>query len=258
MGLKCSNRNCSFDVLRIICMMMIVTLHFLSHGNMLNFFSKGEVSYYIIALIRTLCICSVNVFVLITGFFMINKEGINFRRLLSIIFSVFFYSWIYLGLNIVFQFTELDFKQTITSVFPISYKLYWFPTCYLFIYVLSPFLNKFLKNLSNKSYRLLLLVLFLIFSVGSEIIPMSDPFGVVNGYSAVWFVFLYCLAGYIRIHGFRFNLSPRKWLMVYFLSATIMCLADIALSLLSSRISAIGRYGLEHQFSRYCSILVVL
>ena len=139
--MQSKSRSYSLDILRILCMLMIVSLHFLSHGGMLEYFSESEIPYYIMNILRALCICSVNVFVLISGYFMVEKNKINIKRIVSIAISILFYSWIYLGLNLAFNFTELDLKGFLTAIFPISYKLYWFPTCYLFICIISPFLN---------------------------------------------------------------------------------------------------------------------
>lgn len=255
---RSQNRAYSLDLLRILCMLMIVSLHFMSHGGMLGFFGKNEIPHYIFAFIRALCICSVNVFVLISGYFMINKKSINLRRVFSIALAILFYSWLYFVLNAIIRFEELDFKGIMTSIFPISYKLYWFPTCYLFILAISPFLNKLLTGLSVKAYRLLLAIMFVLFSVANEIIALSDPFSVVNGHSIVWFVFLYCLAGYIRLHGINFKMQNRKWLLLYFAAAALIFVVDTCLSLLSTRFSIIERYDLVYHFSRYCSALVTL
>ena len=237
-------------------MIMIITLHFISHGGLYEFFPENSISHYFISFLRALCICSVNVFVLISGYFMIGKNRINIKRILSIVFAILFFSWIFLFLAKRFGLTDLDIKGLITAIFPVSYKLYWFPTCYLFLCLVSPFLNKLLNALSKKAYLLLLAILFICFSVGNEIMALSDPFSVASGYSIVWFVFLYCLAGYIKIYGIHFKLSKRKWLLLYFLSAALVFGVTAMLSLLSDRFTIIDRYGLELHFARYCSILV--
>ena len=258
MDVKVEKRSYSLDLLRIICMIMIIALHFISHGGLSDFFAKNSIMHHMIVLLRAFSICAVNVFVLISGYFMIQKNGINVKRIISIFLAILFYSWIILLLSQSFHWVHLDFKALLTSVFPVSYRLYWFPTCYLFLCLVSPFLNKLLNALSPKAYRLLLAILFLCFSVGNEILAMSDPFSVSGGYSIVWFVFLYCVAGYIKIHGLRFNLSKHGWLVVYLLSAVLIFAVVTILSLLSDKIPIIAKYGLETHFARYCSVLVTI
>lgn len=68
-------RAANFELLRIISMMMVVCLHYLSKGNLLPQYIKlNHGSDYLYWLIEALCIVSVNVFVLISGYFLIEKE----------------------------------------------------------------------------------------------------------------------------------------------------------------------------------------
>lgn len=247
------------DLLKIVCMLMIVTLHFISHGGMGTHFPQGSVGYFAVQLLRSACICAVNVFILISGYFLIGKKGLNIKRLLSIVLVIWFYAWGCFILTRIFGIAQYGFKETITSLFPISFKLYWFPTCYLCMYILSPFLNSFLERLSKKAYASFVLLLFLLLSVWNELVPTSDPLNVVGGYSIAWFLFLYCLAGFIRLHGEGFckNWSSRRWLLLFLLSVFAIFAVDAVLALLSTKIPLIVEYGLARHFSRYCSILVL-
>lgn len=238
---------------------MIVLLHFISHGGMGEHFAPGSIADHCIELLRSACICAVNVFVLISGYFLIGKTSLNVKRFLSIAISIWFYAWIYLALARGFGLVSFSLKDTITSLLPISFRLYWFPTCYLCMYLLSPFLNSFLQKLSFKTYALFLTLLFLLFSVWSELVPMSDPLNVVGGYSIAWFVFLYCLAGFIRLYGEKLfaKWTAKTWLAAYLISVLLIFAASMLMDVLSSRISFIADYGLERHFSRYCSILVL-
>lgn len=260
MGAKSNQRLISLDLLKILCMIMIVTLHFVSHGGLGEYFSKSPAMHYVMQLLRALSICSVNVFVLISGYFLIGKQGLNIKRFLSIALSVWFYAWCYFAITATTGMADFGIKEILASLLPISYKLYWFPTCYLCLYILSPFLNKFLIALSKRSYLTLLVVLFLLFSVWNEVAVMSDPFRLVDGYSFLWFVFLYCLSGFIRLHGDDFfkGFKANRWLWIYLGSAVLIAAIDSVLAFLGGYMSFIGEYGLVHHFSRYCSILVVV
>ena len=258
MNIQKNARDYSLDALRILCMFMIVTLHFISHGGTLEFFSSNEISHYIILLFRSASICSVNTFVLISGYFMVSKNSINLKRLFSVIFAILFYSWLYMGINVLFLGVELDIKSMLSLLFPISYKAYWFPTCYLFLYIISPFLNNLIRNLSLKSYRLLLVSLFVLFSISNELLVMSDPFSVENGYSIAWFIFLYFLAGYIKLYGFKRRITRIYWTAIYIICVILIFCADGILEFLSNYLTIIIKYDLIHHFSRYCSILVLV
>jgi surface polysaccharide O-acyltransferase-like enzyme len=68
------NRNFGLELLRIISMLMIVTLHYLGHGNVLETVDIFSFNYYIAWFIQSLSYVSVNIFVLISGYFLVDKE----------------------------------------------------------------------------------------------------------------------------------------------------------------------------------------
>ena len=59
-------RNCSLDLLRIISMLMILTLHYLGKGNALTIQSNMK---YVVWFMEIACMISVNLYVLISGYF---------------------------------------------------------------------------------------------------------------------------------------------------------------------------------------------
>lgn len=252
-------RLVSLDLLKILCMLMIISLHFISHGGLSDYFADSPANHYLMLLLRSVSICAVNVFVLISGYFMIGKSTLNFRRLISIALAVWFYAWAYLALTYFLDSGNLGIKEIMKSLLPISFKLYWFPSCYLCLCLLSPFLNKLLQSMSLKMATFFIGVLFVLLSVWSDLAVMADPMDVSNGYSVTWFIFLYCLAGFIKIHKDNFfpKLQRRHWGLAYIVITILIFLVDAAILIMSDNIGLIERYDLAHHFSRYCSVLVV-
>lgn len=62
-------RDHGLDLLRIISMLMVVTLHFYNHGGVLNTLTQGTANWYFGRLIYALSNVSVNCFVLLSGYF---------------------------------------------------------------------------------------------------------------------------------------------------------------------------------------------
>ncbi len=134
----------------------------------------------------------VNIFVLLSGYFSATKV-IYIDKIKKIYIQVWTYS-IMIAV-VLFAFGKISLKSVIMSALPISTSQYWFATCYVILLLISPALQIFIHNVDRKIYRRILIVLFVLWSV----IPsfhIGQP-----GYSNMgWFIFLYLLAGYIRIY----------------------------------------------------------
>lgn len=126
----------------------------------------------------------------------------------------FFYSILIFVVASLFNPAILNIKQVLEALFVIKSNHYWFVGNYLFLLLLSPFISKLLMQLSHKEYVILLLIMTVICMK----FPYNDVFNVSNGYSLIWFVYLYIVSGYIRLFNpFKKNCS-RLLLMSLLLS----------------------------------------
>lgn len=256
MSLKTLDRNYSLDLLRILSMLMIQFLHICTHGNADSIFYPGTINWYIMKFIYMVCVCSVNIFIMISGYFSVYKR-FNFKRLFRTCAAVWFYSWVCLIIVKAFGLCELTTNQLLTAIFPISYRQYWFATCYIVLSLLSPFLNKFLNHISRREYKGFLICLFVCMVLWHDFLPLSNPMGVDNGYSVVWFIFLYCLAGYIRIYKDSYKFSFKKCVVVFFSTSVVMTFLFVVLTNVGHIIPIIEEFNLAQYYNSYCSILTL-
>lgn len=140
----------------------------------------------------------VNIFVLLSGYFSATNV-ISIDKIKKIYIQVWSYS-ITIAV-VLFAFGKISsWKSVIMSALPISTSQYWFATCYVILLLISPALQIFIHNVDRKIYRRILIILFVLWSV----IPsfhIGQP-----GYSNLgWFIFVYLLAGYIRIYPVKFT-----------------------------------------------------
>ncbi len=191
-------RNIGLDILRIISMMMIIALHILGKGKFITN-SKNTDLWQLAYIIEMFCIVAVNCYVLITGYFSIDSK-FKWKKVLKIWGLVLFYSIsIYLVL-ILIGVRQFNTSECIKAFFPILTKEYWFVNCYLLLYILSPFLNKFIKSLEKKEFQRLLVILLVVFCILTSILPSNYTLDATRGYGILWFIVLYFVAAYIRIH----------------------------------------------------------
>lgn len=200
------NRNLSLDLLKIMSMAMVVVLHVNLFGVDMERVPLFSGTYIFRNISESFCIVAVNCFVLCTGYFLSTKE-IRFKRLISLWVQVATYS---VGIYVVLSmFTELgitfNLKDFIKQCFPLLTDQYWFFTCYFLRYILVPVLNKFIQHTEKKEYLQCLIILLVVFSVVDNLNILGNSFGVKRGYSLVWFLVLYLVAGYIRKYPLQYG-----------------------------------------------------
>lgn len=197
-----SKRNMSLDLLRIISMIMIVVLHILGKGGGLSssISLHRDVSWFI----ESFCIVAVNIYVLISGYFLYDSN-FSWGKVFKIWRQVIFYSVLFL-LLFFFMGYEITLKELLFSVFPITFKEnYWFITCYLFMYVSSPFLNILLKNINKNQHFNICIFIVVVFSIISLFLPFESRLDITNGYSIIWFICLYIIAAYFKKVDIKFK-----------------------------------------------------
>jgi surface polysaccharide O-acyltransferase-like enzyme len=219
-------RQTNFEILRTLSMLMIVVWHF--YENKANFIcdtecstAVGLVNYGISQYIMILCSVAVNIYVMITGYFMVDKD-FKFHRLMKVWIQTVFYTVLF---AIVFHFFSPDKispQQIIKSFLPIRFCSYWFVTDYFGLILIAPFLSLAVKSLSQSQYTKLLLALVIACTNFVGGYPFGDSFGLNLGYSLAWFVVLFFIGGYIK----RFDVSfaKRGMLKAYFILGIIIWL----------------------------------
>ena len=132
------NRQSNFELLRIISQIYIVLYHI-----MLYFIYPASQDVFFKSIQLWLHIGVIN-FVLISGFFGIKPSIKGLVKLLSI-FLVYSIPEIVYGISLA-----VSFKDMIKSLLVISHTHYWFIRTYLFLYLISPILNLWIKKANIK------------------------------------------------------------------------------------------------------------
>ena len=175
-------------------MVLIVVYHFSVHGGYYSV-AEGTLPFnsVIIDLFGLGGRLGVNVFVLISGFFLINSK-FKPKKLLSLFIQVWFFS---ISIYLIFLISggiSFSWESLLCNIFPVVTAQYWFITTYIGLYLLSPFLNKFLKKLTKQQHLLFILLLILFCVSINNITSIGYDFGIV------WFIALYAISAYIRLH----------------------------------------------------------
>lgn len=194
-----NQRETGFEILRIISMFLITCVHVLNYGGMLEFAGGGTLeSQFMQKLIYSFFTTSVNIFILISGYFLV-KSKFKLKKLIKLWFQVFFYSLVsYVVTIIVFNVT-FDKQIFIGSLIPIINNNFWFISTYFLLYLFSPFLNNMIKNTNKKQYKILMIGI-LIFVYLTSRFRISNVASLNIGYSFLWFCVLYIVGAYFKIY----------------------------------------------------------
>lgn len=213
-------RQVNFEVLRILCMYMIVVGHCLFHGRVTAKLGYGTMNYLASFLIQSFSVVHVNCFVMIAGYFSIDRE-FKAQRLVKFWRQVVFYSvLICLLYGCVAGAAGTDGihrMDVVHALLPISSATYWFASVYMGLVLLVPFAGMLALRLTKRQYQYLLILLAVFFSINHMIFRVN-AYGAYQGRELPWFLFLAFLAGYVKLH----TKQERKYFW-YGLAGYIVC-----------------------------------
>lgn len=236
-------RESGIELLRIIAIVQVIILHTYSYAGVGNAAAQiNQATSGFASLFWSFCRTPVNVFILITGYFLVTSTfdlKKNIKRASKTYSAMLFYSII---ISLVFfivapaLFTEKP-ANFFRAFLPFFSREWYFLTDYIIILLLSPIINTALMKIDKKSFLWLLGILFVVLSVWPTIAQM-EPFKqvisvkkVANsefGKSLFSFLFMYIIGGFIR----RFTAKHDRPRIKYLLAFAGLCLIDFSVNLL--------------------------
>lgn len=222
-----SKRLANIELLRIIAMLMVVMLHYLGKGKLLPTIRPDMgITAYVAWILESLSIVAVNVYVLISGYFLVESE-FKPGKIAKLVLQVLFYTILVTVLALAFGIIgkeNLGFYNLIVQLFPFQLEQYWFMTAYLVMYILSPVLAMGVKSISKKNLQIVTVIFLVFMCVEKSILPVQIVFD-KRGNDALWFICLFLVAAYIRLYGIGF-LEKRVWAAVFYLGCCILTIVE--------------------------------
>ena len=207
----------NLEVLRCVAMMMVVVLHYLGKGGMLpDLTAPLSVQDTAAWLLEAFCIVAVNVYMMISGYFLC-ESSFKLSRLLTLWLQLEVYS---VGIGLLAVVTgmvpaaEVSTHYYLTLLFPVTMGHYWFLTAYLFLYVLLPLVGRGLRLLTKEQFRVALILMLFTFCVMKSVLPFRlEEDG--KGYDCIWYLCVFCVAAYLRRFGIPFLQKKSGALLLY-------------------------------------------
>ncbi len=252
--LQKEGRNYGIDALKIISMFMVLILHILGAGGILDATKENSLNYHIGWFMEVGAYCAVNLFALTTGYLMVGRKW-RIGRIIDLWLQVVFYS---AGITLIFGIINPSYvsaKFLLKSFFPVFFKLWWYFTAYFGLFFFIPFLNKLMEILTKRQTFILTCVLIILFSIIDTARP-GGIFSTENGYSLVWLIALYILGGAIKKYNLGNNTKKRWFALLYIGSLLAGWLSRIIIGYLSTII--FGERMYENVFISYTSPITLL
>lgn len=231
-------RDVGADLIRLLAMLMVCVLHV----NFLTHCTDRFPNY----LYEMVCIQAVNLFAMLTGYLCI-EAGWKIRRYINLWFQVAFYAMggLLLGCGLksagMFEAYHLPILKVLLPV-PFAGG-YWYFTAYTAVFLLTPFLNRLIKSLSQKEAGTLFLIVALCLPLMSSLRGSSLMYKM--GYNMTWLTALYVMGAYLRLY-------PLAW------SRTMTCFTLIGSLSIQTVLFGLGFESIVSLLMGYAFPLVVL
>lgn len=206
---KTHSRNSNIELLRIIAMFGVIILHYNNAqiGGAFKYASAIKTNSYILYILECVFISAVNVFLLISGYYMCSVKKIALTKPCQLIVQVICFrvaSYIIFVLMDEIPYSNQNLK---VNFLPVNY----FVILYATLYILIPFINFLINQISIKSFTRLIIILLMVFSIWPTIVDCLIPilnnslsglstismYGSQYGYTIVNFILMYLLGAYI-------------------------------------------------------------
>lgn len=200
--LKLSKRNSTLDVIRIVAVLSVLSVHFFLNTDFYQqIIEQGDSTMFLAVAMRTSFMVCVPLFIMLTGYLMNRKEwslsyykGILHTIGIYIIISIF--CLIYKGTREGQTITPLIGLQGILDFSADSYS--WYIEMYLGLFLLIPFLNLIYNHLDTKREKQVLILTFFVLSTLPSICNVYGTKIVPAWWGGVWPILYYFIGCYIR------------------------------------------------------------
>jgi len=191
-----SERNSTFELMRLVAMFVIVFYHILCAY--LDIYSDSAYYNFVNSLLP-LVHFGVILFVLISGFFGIRASIGGFLKLFGILFIY------YIPLELAYVIfknvdNSLSLCESLKRLALFSYTPYWFIRSYLILYILSPMVNMFLHNITNRQKLIFVAIIGFISCIIGNVTPWNglEDISLIGGKNILNFIFLYTVGNLLN------------------------------------------------------------
>lgn len=209
---------------------------------------------------ESLFACSVDLFILISGYFMSKNSKRTIIKPLELILQVILFKEILFLAKVLIGREPFSILKIMNNLIPTN----WFVMLYVTLYLISPAINVVIEKATEKDVlRKFVVIFFMLFSIyptgvdllqeilGRDIVGISSVgmYGSQWGYSIVNFTLMYFLGACLKRVNVNKLKNMRYLLRIFILTGSLMIWAYL---------NDLTGYGTERTAWEYCNPLVIL
>lgn len=233
-------RNSNLELFRIISMLLIVAHHLVvNSGITVNvFLNPLSAKSIFLLLLGGWGKMGINCFVLITGYFMC-KSKITAKKFCKLLFEIEFYKIAVYLIFVISGYIDFTFKGMLKAVLPFTSIAQNFVGCFLVFYILIPFLNILIRNMTEKQHMYLMLLLGFVYVILGTVFGAGIQFNYIT-----WFIVLYVFASYISLYPKKIFNNTIFWCIAFLSSFVLSAISIVALNYLDAKYNFLTAYFL--------------
>lgn len=242
-GMEKKRRMANYELLRILAMVMVVVMHFLSRSGSLPVLGEPLTSVRVTgALIEAFCLVAVNTYLLLSGYLGVNNS-FKPSKAAALLCQLWFYALLIpfalALLGIPVKASELGIYGLVQYLFPIETEHYWFATSYFMLYLLTPVLNRAAQDMTQRQFGIVLAGLLILFGGIKSVSPVGFAFD-RYGYDLPWFICVYLTGAYLRLY--KKERAPKEGWLLYAGSCLLGFGVNLAMWFLAGRQDSFSYY----------------
>lgn len=173
---KAKERNPAIDVVRIVALFLVVSVHFFLNIGYYKVTFEGERLFFV-TVWRSLCKACVPLFILLTGYLM-NRKQLSGRYYLGIVKTLGVYllaSVACILFKVFWLEQEVSVNSAVLGIFDFSAASYsWYVEMYICLFLLIPFINVMYHGMSTPGRKLALVGTFFFVSSAYTVFNIFD------------------------------------------------------------------------------------
>ena len=205
--MKNNVRESGIELLRIICICGVIVLHY--NGSFaMKLVTPNSANHYLLLLLESVFICAVDLFVLISGYYLCTTNSRKAVKITDMLIQVVVFGILSYIVSCHICHTYPSMTSLAKSAIPNNYYV----TLYLMLYFLSPYINIALHKLTDKQLGFLVMSCFVLLAVWPTVLDFKflltgtvrnglytiSSNGSQYGYSLLNFSLMYLIGTYLR------------------------------------------------------------
>lgn len=220
MGTK-NNRLSNIELLRILAMMGIVASHFLFYVPPETDLCQTPLAFFI-TMQGIWGKIGINIFVLISGYFMCTK-AFSLKKYVKLWIEIIFYNIVIRAILMITGKVPVNFFSIVDLIFPWRrIGIHYFIPTFMVFYLITPFIKLLINKLSKRQHGIIIIIL-----LGVYVGYCTLPTFFIEMDALAWFTILYLISGYVRLYGFPIKDKSVSFWSICLFMGIIFAIASI-------------------------------